>query len=326
MDKGIFVISLDFELYWGLRDKKAIENYYDNLNGVWTIIPKLLDIFEGYGIHATWATVGFLFCDSYEHLLKCLPKTTPLYAKPIYCPVTYIKNNEHQITSHSKLHFAKPLINLIKERRNQEIGTHTLSHYYCLEQGVDISNFSEDLRLSISLAKDNGINTEALVFPRNQFNSEYLRFCGDIGILAYRGNQPSAYYAARKEDDEKLARRLVRLIDAYINVTGHHVYQKSELKSEFPVNIPASRLLRPYNPRLKILDTWRISRIKASMTMAAKTGGLFHLWWHPHNFGANQEDNINILLKIMQHYSYLQDKYGFLSMNMTEAARYIHDL
>jgi hypothetical protein len=31
--KGIFTISLDFELYWGMRDKTTIENYSNNLGG-----------------------------------------------------------------------------------------------------------------------------------------------------------------------------------------------------------------------------------------------------------------------------------------------------
>ncbi len=67
-ENGVFVISLDFELYWGMRDIKAIEDYKDNLLGERTIVPTLLKVFGEYGIHATWATVGFMFYENRQEL------------------------------------------------------------------------------------------------------------------------------------------------------------------------------------------------------------------------------------------------------------------
>ena len=61
---GSFVISLDFELFWGVKDSKDIGQYWDNLAGVHLAVPKLLETFEKYNIHARWATVGFLFFNS----------------------------------------------------------------------------------------------------------------------------------------------------------------------------------------------------------------------------------------------------------------------
>ena len=34
-------------------------------------------LFERYGIHCTWATVGFLFFDDKEELLQYLPQERP---------------------------------------------------------------------------------------------------------------------------------------------------------------------------------------------------------------------------------------------------------
>ena len=34
MDNGKFVISLDFELMWGVRDIETVESYGENLRGV----------------------------------------------------------------------------------------------------------------------------------------------------------------------------------------------------------------------------------------------------------------------------------------------------
>jgi hypothetical protein len=45
-DKGIFVISLDFELHWGVWDVTTKEKYGANILGVKEVIPRLLDLFE----------------------------------------------------------------------------------------------------------------------------------------------------------------------------------------------------------------------------------------------------------------------------------------
>lgn len=54
------------------------------------------------------------------------------------------------------------------------------------------------------------------------------------------------------------------------------------------------------------------------MTHAAKNKKLFHLWWHPHNFGMNTTQNFDFLNKIIVHYQKLYEQYGMVSMNMRE--------
>src|SRR6266487_5798938 len=58
---GALVISLDFELLWGVRDKRTIADYGANILGVRRVIPALLDLFAERNIACTWATVGLLF-------------------------------------------------------------------------------------------------------------------------------------------------------------------------------------------------------------------------------------------------------------------------
>ena len=81
MAKGIFTISLDFELYWGVRDHRTIESYGQNIRNVHSIVPRLLDLFQQYGIHCTWATVGFLFFNNKKELVSFLPDIRPAYLK-----------------------------------------------------------------------------------------------------------------------------------------------------------------------------------------------------------------------------------------------------
>jgi hypothetical protein len=71
---GAFVISLDFELHWGVRDHEPPDGpYHANLLGARKAIPRLLELFEHYGISATWAIVGFLFAESREERRKFEP-------------------------------------------------------------------------------------------------------------------------------------------------------------------------------------------------------------------------------------------------------------
>jgi hypothetical protein len=45
---GTFIISLDFELHWGIRDVKTVEQYRENLIGVRRAVPAMLATFAEY--------------------------------------------------------------------------------------------------------------------------------------------------------------------------------------------------------------------------------------------------------------------------------------
>ena len=73
MQSGAFVISLDFELMWGVRDKRTIADYGANILGVRQVVPALLDLFAERGIGCTWATVGLLFFATNNAMHAALP-------------------------------------------------------------------------------------------------------------------------------------------------------------------------------------------------------------------------------------------------------------
>lgn len=83
-------------------------------------------------------------------------------------------------------------------------------------------------------------------------------------------------------------------------------------------------MLWPYSPKLSFLEGLRLRRIKKEMVHAAKKGEMYHLWWHPHNFGANIEENLHMLEEICKCYKELYLKYGFSSYNMNEFERMIN--
>jgi hypothetical protein len=62
------------------------------------------------------------------------------------------------------------------------------------------------------------------------------------------------------------------------------------------------------------------------MTYAAKNNLIYHLWWHPHNFGAYQGENFAGLVKILNHYKRLNEKFGFASLSMGELSDKINKM
>ncbi len=316
---GIFTISLDFELYWGMRDVISTVQYADNMSGVPDAIDEILKSFSKYDIHATWAIVGFLYFSSIEELKNNMPKKKPGYINEELDLYRYIDSKD--FLEHA-YHFAPEVIEKIDTYKNQEIGTHTFSHYYCLENGQTKDEFYADIEYAIKIAKNKtGKDIKSLVFPRNQWNEAYLSVLESLGILCYRGNEKSWIYdAADEEKKTSLMRRVLRLLDSYFNFTGHNTYSLQELSSKRIFNIPASRFLRPASQQFNLLEKMRLRRIKRSMTYAAENNQLFHLWWHPHNFGKDIDTNIILLEKILEHYKELSVKYNMQSLNMGEIA------
>jgi len=132
MKTGKFVISLDFELMWGVRDKRTINDYGQNILNVHQVIPQTLKLFRKYAVCGTFSTVGFLFFKTKEELLANLPSIKPQYKDKSLSPYenSYFESLGSDFNQ-DKYHFAPLLIDEIKKYPEQEIGTHTFSHYYC---------------------------------------------------------------------------------------------------------------------------------------------------------------------------------------------------
>ena len=325
---GKFVISLDFELMWGMFDKLSHDAYGKNLDGVHTAIPKLLELFKKYEIHATWATVGMLMHSDVDTLKVSLSEvdTRPQYIDRNLS--AYLHAHEPELHSLPHRYFAPNLIQMILETPNQELASHTFSHYYCKEEQVDESDCSKAFAADIAAQKNVAAEfshkkVRSLVFPRNQWTKEASALLAQKGYEVYRGTENNFIYQSKSEVQKtKSLLRALRLLDSYVNITGTHTYKLEEAQhEEIPlINVPSSRFLRPYSPKLSLFESLRLRRIQNAMTHAAKNGKIFHLWWHPHNFGINQKENFAFLEKLLKHYKRLHEQYGMQSYNMIEAA------
>lgn len=309
-----FVISLDFELFWGVAESRTINSYRHNIEGVWEAIPKILELFKRYEVSATWATVGMLMCRDYSQWREVRPDVLPSYARPqcsTYSLDSFVRENPG-------LFFGHPLVEQILAAKGQELASHTYSHFFCAEPGASVEQFVADCSCQKYIFAEYGMAPTSLVFPRNQLIDQFILAAAKEGITAYRGNPNHWFYRDGHFMPYSIGGRIFRKADGYITLSGNHISNLEQHKTDNePRNIPASMFLRP-SINFPLLDALHLSRVKGGMEEAAKTGGVFHLWWHPHNFGTNIQRNINNLESLLQFYAVLAEKYGMRSVQMRD--------
>jgi peptidoglycan/xylan/chitin deacetylase (PgdA/CDA1 family) len=309
---------LDFELLWGVRDRHTVQSYGAQLLGARAVVPRLLALFAERGVHATWATVGLLMCGTREEMHALCPTLRPTYLDTKLSPYAEVANVGPDEAS-DPYHFARSLVECVVATPGQELATHTFSHYFCAEPGQTVEQFAADLAQAVAAARAVGVTLRSIVMPRNQVQPAHVAACRAAGLVAYRGNLVHRYYQHGKLRTDRPLLRLARLVDAYVPLSGHNGLAWP-LAEGGVVNVPASRFLRPYNPRAAFLERWRLGRITGDMTRAAQRGELYHLWTHPHNLGAHQEESLAALGHALDHYERLRDTYGMRSLTMAEVA------
>ncbi len=322
MNTGILLISLDFELFWGVQDCHTYEDYGDNVLGGRKAIPQLLELFKDHGIHVSWATVGMMFAENKDEIVSLSPSEDlrPSFdnaALSGYRVLNHIGNNEQE----EPYFYGKSLIDLISKYPNQEIASHTYSHYYAREAGQSYEEFDADLKAAKKISVAKGYDVKTLVFPRNQSKKEYESAITNNGYLAFRGEEEDWIHKI----PINIVKRMFRLADSYLNLTGSATYSIEDFKKGVLHNFRGSRFLRPYNYSLRLFEGLKIKRVKGQMKKAAKKGRIFHLWWHPHNIGINTEKNIKNIKEILDYYDELKNKYGMESKNMLELAEEINN-
>lgn len=327
MRPGTLLISLDFELHWGVFHSVTESSpYMQNLLNTPEAIIRMLELFENRNISATWAIVGLLFAESPAMIKEFEPKVKPAYMNP--CENPYLLKlglNE----SDDPIHFAGSLIRKIITVPGQEIATHTFSHFFCRADGATVEAFLSDIESARKIAELYGIEINSIVFPKNQLIKEFIDVLPQQDINVFRGAEKGWMYTGIKDFHEsKLSKsrrylnKLGRFLDTYFPISGSSTWSTLELEVQRgqPINVPASRFVRPYSPRLKYLETLKYKRIADQIEHAAKSGKMVHLRWHPHNFGSHTDKNMELLSKILDSFEYCRSKYGMRSMTMQEYA------
>ena len=268
-----FVLSLDFELRWGVHDAYGLDfsGYRANLEGGRHAVPPLLELFRQYGTHATWATVGAIGCRDWAEYFARAPRP-PKYAKASLA----IKPEYADLDPEGRLHFAPHLIGLVRDTPGQELGTHTFSHLYLRERGITAEDVAADLAAARALFVERfGVTPETLVFPRNQ--AAFIETVREAGIKVWRGNPGPWYYDCEDSEHNGLLPRALKLLD------GLNPLRRQSFPVEGDMTRASMFLRLNLPPALWPLHLGRIRGELASL----KSGEVFHLWFHPHNLGTD---------------------------------------
>lgn len=281
----IVVISLDFELRWGMHDvlQFNIDAYRENLENERIVVPALLKLFVERNIHCTWATVGAIGCSDWNEYFSRAPEP-PKYHNPALA----VNPRYADLDPQGVLHFAPELLRLIHETNGQELGTHTFSHLYMRELGVTAEDVAADLAAVSLLWKERfGAPPKSLVFPRNQV--AFLPVIRASSIRIWRSNPKPWYYECNKASTNRWLPRALRLLDVLNPLARRVSVPEGDMTRSslfLRVNIP------------KYLWKLQVLRVEKELN-AIRPGEIFHIWWHPHNIGFDINFRLNRVKQVL---------------------------
>ncbi len=282
---SLVVISLDFEMRWGVHDIYGtnFDAYRDNVNNLHEVIPYTLKTFAERGLKATWATVGAVGLNSWNEYFEVAPPA------PVYQNKALAINPRYaDLDPDGTLHFAPELIRQIINTPGQELGSHTFSHIYFREPGITESDFilEMDAVRRLSLERFN-VDPVSLVFPKNQTAFEHL--IPQTGIRIWRGNEKAWFFDQNSDQKNSLLPRLLRVTE---NISPW------ARRAEYPeAGITRSSLFIRFN----LPDSlWKLhmARVENELHSIA-AGKVFHIWWHPENLGDRMGRALNRLNQLL---------------------------
>lgn len=150
LKKGVFTISLDWEMAWGTR-KERVPAKKKQFEEARKIVGLLLELFGNYEISATWAVVGKLF-------------EKPKETRSIWRAGDLVRMVRHFPVA-------------------QEIGAHSFSHKDFTRLGEEEAR--EDVKSWLRSAEEMDIVPRSFVFPYNRV--AYQELLREMGFFCYRG-------------------------------------------------------------------------------------------------------------------------------------------
>lgn len=315
LEKGIFTISLDFELIWGTADLFGVESFREACELERNeVVDRLLALFTEFEIPATWCTVGHLFL---ENCRSSKNTKHPEITRPrhkwhegdwfVYDPC----GDE----TSDPLFYGKSLIEkILNNPVRQEIGSHSFSHIIFGDEGCSNESARTDIAECVKAAKDFNIKLNSFAFPRDRVG--HLDVLSEYGFTCYRGAIPKWY---EQGEDRSIVKRLAHLWDV-MTVAAPPVVLP-EYEENGLMNIPGSMIFFPmHGIRRYIPMSLRVKRARKGLDLAAREKRIFHLWFHPTNMAFEIEQMFDGLRAILKYADKLRREGILEILSMSEIA------
>jgi peptidoglycan/xylan/chitin deacetylase (PgdA/CDA1 family) len=295
---GIFTVSIDLELAWGICDKPIGTTASSALMREREIIQRLLELFSRYHVQATWAVVGHLLLDRCHWQNE---RVHPEISRPI------VRNEKRDWFFQHPNHpgddrwYGRDIVEWIRSASpRQEIGSHSFCHMPYDEAMTAADAVSEDIRRAKELHEALRLPFEVFIFPRNRVG--YRPLLAQAGLRAYRGNSHRWYDSL----PFPCIRRAFNLLSFIVPVTPQTV--QPTVDETGMINIPDSMLLFGREGLRRVVSPNALAR-KAirGLERAVKRSEIFHLWFHPANFAHAMEGQFAAFETILGHARRLRD-------------------
>jgi len=262
LPRGSLCISIDLELLWGVWDHVTAADARTCAASEREIVRRLLGLFRSHEVPVTWAVVGRLLDDApgFDGLLG---------ARDCW--------------------YAPDLVEAIRtDPVEHEIASHSYGHVYFGEAPAEAVR--HDLARAKAVHQAHGLPFRSLVFPRNQV--AHLDVVAEAGIEVFRSVDAGVLQAV--EQRAPRLRPLVNLVDKALPVAPPVV--QPVRREHGLTELPSSLLLIGRNGLRKVVTATALrSKLQAGLRRSVESGRLFHLWFHPSNFYANMESQLDVL-------------------------------
>lgn len=315
-DPGVMVVSIDVEMEWGRVHHGEAGDTVRHFDRERSSVAAVLRLLDRYEVSATWAVVGHLFLAQCEpingvHHPEVRRAPYPWFAGDWFGrdPATSVDQNPRW--------YAPDLVEAIKECPvPQEIGSHSFSHQIIGDPACDPDTFRSELAASRAAATSAGIQLRSFVYPRNSI--DHVAVLAEDGFAAYRGSTPTRF-AGRSP----LWRRILGTLDSMVPTAGTAVHPLMEGEL---CNVPQTYFFDPDSRLARRLGAGLWSRvISRRLNQAARTGSLFHLWFHSHDIAAAPERAMSTLEHLFQAANRERSAGRLVNLTMSEVAERMSD-
>jgi hypothetical protein len=303
--RAAFCLSFDAELAWGVLDYPGFEQYRQRFANARPAYDAICAVLDRWQMPATWAFVGRLWDSEWRAPL-------PAGARQKW-EFDATRLPAMMDAAQGEFHAPDLVERVLGCGTPQEIGCHSHSHLPFDEGMQPESVVRAELAACRRAADARGVALTSFVFPYNM--EGYHGLLREAGFTCYRGK----------------AREWHAGLPGVLGRAGHFADQGLGMappragwsRHESGLwNIPASQFLMPLSGARGAAGTWpRLRKARHGIQRAARYGGLFHLWSHPHNFFNDTDRMVGVLSEVLEMAARERDAGRIEMLSMGELAR-----
>jgi peptidoglycan/xylan/chitin deacetylase (PgdA/CDA1 family) len=316
-DRGTCVISIDTELAWGVVHRRGGSQARHRFAQEREVIDAVLALFARDEIPATWAVVGHLFLDACEDDGRGPHSelVTPDYE---WLEGAWLANDPCSTLEAEPNWYGRDIVDAIRACPvRQEIGSHSFTHVIVDDPACTPEVFASELHASRRAAAACGVTLRSFVYPRNRIG--LVPLLAEHGFRCYRGSRAVPPFA----DRSGWQRRALVAIDRLRPLAGSAVTPAREPSGVW--NVPQTYLFAPVESRRHLPPAVWSRRPVARLRQAARTGSLFHMWFHPSNLTGDPERALAALEHICRAAARLRDAGELSVVTMGDLAARLDD-